>query len=232
MTIRRLLLIPVALVLHGQSVGADEAADRCRAAKALRAGVYSVCRVKAEAVAIRRGSEPDFAKCERRLAASWAKVEEQSGGACPTVGDAAAIRDQVAADVAALLEKLTPPPVSPPPCGDAATPGCGGPCPPGLACWSIGALPSSICGCLAATATACGDTGGPITNGQHCGGACPDGQVCATLDIDVSSLDYTCGCIADQSIPCLNSDRPSCGGACPDELQCAADPLVFDCRCR
>jgi hypothetical protein len=224
----RLRTATVALVCFGlaATAGAATPAELCRAAKLQAAGTYGLCRTKAEAKALRSARAVDVASCDRKLESSWLRAEERGG--CDPIGDLAAVRAQVIADVAALVDTLTPEPPPPTTCG--VFPGCGGACPAGQSCWAafrtgVGAT----CDCLPSTATACGDTGGHFT-GARCGGACPAGQVCTTGYVD-ETLDFQCGCIPAGATPCILSGAPACGGACPAGRTCAPEPLN-GCACQ
>ncbi|MGH3639640.1 MAG: hypothetical protein ACRDUX_11515 [Mycobacterium sp.] len=62
------------------------------AAKLKQTGKYGLCRLKAEARAVTRGSAGGLpaalAKCDATLSTKWATVEGRAGGACPTGADA------------------------------------------------------------------------------------------------------------------------------------------------
>ncbi len=237
-------VIVAVLVLRGVS-GAADPAITCRAAKMVAAGVFDLCRLRADAKAARLGGVPDVARCNAKLTADWARAESRANGACPTTGDAATIAAQVIGDVAAIEAALTPTTTStttPVPtttstsvagvaCG--TFPGCGGTCPAGQSCFAtVAPGPMTSCTCLTATATACGSTGGSIGDGPKCGGACPAGEVCSTLYVD-EALSFTCGCIAAGTTPCLSFSGPCPGGACPAGMSCGADPLaLFACACQ
>jgi hypothetical protein len=81
-------------------------ADKCEAAKNKIAGKYAFCRQKAEAKAIRSGSQPDYAACDAKYGLKWGIAESNAGGQCPTNGDAGAIQACITAhtdDIAAAL---------------------------------------------------------------------------------------------------------------------------------
>src|SRR5262245_58252586 len=185
-----------AVILSSLLAGSAHAADRaatCRATKMLRAGVYGLCLLKANAHAAKTGGTPDLASCAAKFTKAWSTAEAHAGGACPTAGDASTIGGQVLIDVAAIVTALTPSAstttttVTGSACGGAIYPGCGGTCPPGDSCWAYGSMPLT-CTCLPSTSTPCADSGGFAPGAATCGGVCPSGEVCTTLRIDDSSL--------------------------------------------
>ncbi len=91
-----ILVVSAATWASGAS-GMD-AADKCVAKKMKLAGKYVFCRMKAESKAVKKGTPPDFAKCDSKFAAKWAAIEAKAAGACPTEGDATAVGDIAIAD--------------------------------------------------------------------------------------------------------------------------------------
>src|SRR5262245_36569552 len=69
----------------------DRSAD-CSTRKQELVGRYVQCRIAEAVGATRRGREPDFATCDRRLAAKLADVERKLGDACPSMGDQGAVQ--------------------------------------------------------------------------------------------------------------------------------------------
>ena len=86
---------------------AQSAAERCQAAKLKLAGKYALCRLKAEAKAVKSGSVADPSRCDSSLAQKWSAAESSAGGACPTAGDQTTMRDQLAAEGDFVALKLT-----------------------------------------------------------------------------------------------------------------------------
>jgi len=78
-----------------QASGATGDAAKCVAAKLKAAGKKCACVHKAWATAAQKGSTPDFASCEAKLTTAYGKAE--ANGACPTIGDAETICDDVEA---------------------------------------------------------------------------------------------------------------------------------------
>ena len=60
------------------------------------------CVHKIQATATLKGTTPDFTGCDAKLDAAYAKAEVKAGGACPTIGDAEAICDDVQASFAEI----------------------------------------------------------------------------------------------------------------------------------
>jgi esterase/lipase superfamily enzyme len=82
---------------------------RCEAAKLAAAGRYQLCLADADARAVAKQTQADYARCDRQLGAKWRKAEQRAGGACPTSGSDLA-RIQLAATrhgaaIASLLAK-------------------------------------------------------------------------------------------------------------------------------
>lgn len=82
------------VVLLGTAAGAAalSAADKCEAAKLKEGGKYGLCRLKAEAKAVKSGAAPDYSKCDAKLGSKWTTIESGGGGQCPSNGDQAAIQ--------------------------------------------------------------------------------------------------------------------------------------------
>ncbi len=80
-----------------QASGATGDAAKCVAAKLKAAGKKCACVHKAEALAAQKAITPDFTSCDAKLTAAYTKAEAK--GACPTVGDAEAICDDVQASL-------------------------------------------------------------------------------------------------------------------------------------
>jgi len=96
-----------AATLQAPAAWGLSAADKCEAAKLKATGKYGLCRLAAEAKAVKTGSAADFTKCEDKFSDKWGSAESHAGGMCPSTGDEAAIRGFVvlhAADVAAALD--------------------------------------------------------------------------------------------------------------------------------
>ncbi len=66
-------------------VSAADLALKCQAKKLAFAGKYGQCRLKTASKADRRGTLPDFSKCDLSFLNKWVRVE--SRGTCPSEGD-------------------------------------------------------------------------------------------------------------------------------------------------
>ena len=89
------LTIAVVLGFTSLSVApaqAVEPAVKCEADKLKTAAKYSACRLKAESKALKKGTDPDYTKCEQKLADVWAKIEAKGGDTCPTTDDVEEVR--------------------------------------------------------------------------------------------------------------------------------------------
>lgn len=69
------------------AVSALTESDKCATQKMKVAGKYVSCRMNEEAKAIKKGTAPDFSKCNTKFADKWDKIESKAAGACPTEGD-------------------------------------------------------------------------------------------------------------------------------------------------
>ncbi len=72
------VLFASALALLAGSALATSPEDRCEFQKNTIAGKYAFCRQKAEAKAIKKGTAPDFAKCDEKLLSKWARTEAKA----------------------------------------------------------------------------------------------------------------------------------------------------------
>jgi hypothetical protein len=111
----------------------------------------------------------------------------------------------------------TPTP-SPRPCGlEVPFNICGGACPNGSECGSIGL---KLCGCVPSGTTPCGNDAPPT-----CGGSCSSGDAC--YPILIAGSVSVCSC-APEGVACDNQ----CGGAvCPADSVCDIDPSERTCSC-
>lgn len=80
------------LVVAVPAVFARDRAAECTRRKLVLAGRDAQCRIAAQVRALRRGRTPDFAGCDARLRAKFARVERKLGGACPMLGDAGVVQ--------------------------------------------------------------------------------------------------------------------------------------------
>ncbi len=95
------------LTASATSAAALSDEDKCAVQKMKVAGKYVFCRMKAEAKAIKKGTAPDFAKCDTKFAAKWATIEAKAAGACTTPGDAANVASIAIADAGLMAGTVT-----------------------------------------------------------------------------------------------------------------------------
>jgi alkyl sulfatase BDS1-like metallo-beta-lactamase superfamily hydrolase len=88
----RALVPAMLLALAATAPAARDPAAECVARKLALGDGNTSCRLAAHARAVRKGREPDFSACDRRLAAKYARVEEKLGSACPTLGDVGVVQ--------------------------------------------------------------------------------------------------------------------------------------------
>lgn len=86
--------------------GPGGATARCQSGKAKQAGKYLDCLLKTTAVAIRKGTTADPARCDARFAGGWDGLD---AGTCLTSGDRVAQQAELAACHAAVAVSLSGP---------------------------------------------------------------------------------------------------------------------------
>src|SRR5262245_11018118 len=86
------LPLVVLLALTAIAEAAPDRTRECSERKRAVAVSYAQCRIVEESQAARRGSDPDFARCDARIAGRFARIEHKLGAACATVGDAAVVQ--------------------------------------------------------------------------------------------------------------------------------------------
>lgn len=102
-----IILIGLGLMLGvSTSIWALDPADKCEAAKVKEAAKLHFCRMKVESKAIKKGTLPDFSKCNSKYTTKWPLIETKAAGACPTDGDEATIQSQVTTDTDAIVTSL------------------------------------------------------------------------------------------------------------------------------
>jgi hypothetical protein len=159
-------------------------ADKCEAAKLKRAGLYSACRLKAEAKAVKTGDPLDHSKCDSKFGEKWTEAETKASGMCPTSGDLAAMQTQITGDTDDIVACLNG--SCPPSCGDGMADGvesCDGSDLAGESCVSLGFASGTLActpgcgfdigGCLSHALPASGQTTtyGPGSDGDIQAGA-------------------------------------------------------------
>lgn len=108
------ILTAIAIALAAAPAAAGPTpAQQCAAGKTKATGKYAQCRFSAQAKATKKGTTPDFAKCDSKVAQAFAKLETKYAAACPTIGDLASVQERVAteqAELACLLQGFSDPP--------------------------------------------------------------------------------------------------------------------------
>ncbi len=96
------------LVLTSHSpIDAADPAVRCESGKLIHSGVYGLCRLKAEAKAVKRGVAVDYSKCEAKFSSKFDAVEAAAGvGVCPSESDEASIDTRITTDTAEIATLL------------------------------------------------------------------------------------------------------------------------------
>lgn len=84
----RLRTLALALLVSAAPVSAATPEEQCEIAKNNAAGKYALCRQKAEAKAIAKGTAPDLTKCDAQLAKAWQKADDKAAKAGITCPDA------------------------------------------------------------------------------------------------------------------------------------------------
>lgn len=105
--------VVLVLLLAGTTGAATTPAQRCQSAKNKAAGKYAACRLNAEAkfatTADGAARATALQKCLAQYASTWPGLETKAmaaGGACPSVGDQAAIQGFIDANTSALAAAL------------------------------------------------------------------------------------------------------------------------------
>ncbi len=94
------------LLLMTGAAHALSPADKCEASKLSAAGKYDLCRMEAQAKAVKRGGSPDFTKCDAAYSSKWTQAETSAGGMCPSNGDEGAVRAFITEHTEALEAAL------------------------------------------------------------------------------------------------------------------------------
>ena len=98
--------VAIILLLTGTALPETDA-ERCEAAKLKIAAKYSLCRLKEESNAVKRGMTPIPGKCDFKYTSKWAHAEFQAGGQCPTTGDEATVQSFITDHTDALAGYLS-----------------------------------------------------------------------------------------------------------------------------
>ncbi len=157
----------------GIAFAGPTAAEKCESAKNKAAGKYALCRGKAEAKAIRKGTAPEYTKCDSKLDKRWTKAELKA--ACLDTVSAAAIRDFVTAGTDTIATALASAGALPE-CGDGEVNAVGEQCDgadlAGTSCNDLGHLAGALacdgtCGFDATGCNSCASFGG-VKQGGSC----------------------------------------------------------------
>lgn len=106
------------LALTVSATAATTDAQKCTKLKLVAAGKYAACRLIVDAEALKKGTSPDYAKCEMKLDAAFAKAEQLDCGVVQNVNDVRAF----VADGTAAITRMA---------GGAPLPSCASGCPEG-----------------------------------------------------------------------------------------------------
>lgn len=91
----------------GSATAAVTSAQHCEADKLKRTGAYLLCRLKADAKAVKTAQPADYATCDAKLAAAFTAADAKYGAECPTSGDAADLQSRAVASADELAGRLT-----------------------------------------------------------------------------------------------------------------------------
>jgi hypothetical protein len=96
-------LIPL-ILFSAASAWAASPGEKCESSKLKAQSKYTGCRLKADAIAVVKGTAADYAKCVEKITSSYEKAEAKAGaGVCPSEGDlneVLAIADAATTDLA------------------------------------------------------------------------------------------------------------------------------------
>ena len=95
----KVLAIGLALGWAGTARAMPTPAQRCHATKLTAAATFGLCRLKAEAKAVKTGKPPNYGKCGAKLEKKFTAAETKAGaGECPTQGDATVVEELITGD--------------------------------------------------------------------------------------------------------------------------------------
>ena len=174
-----LRLVAAALVAGVTANAAPTTQQKCEAAKNVASGKYSVCLQKAQRLLVLTGDAVKYvdavAACDRRYSRKWQAAEARWHGACPTVGDEAALKSFIAQHTSTVASSLAGDGL--PRCGDGqinvAGEQCDGSDLGGASCESLGLSGGTLAciGCVFDTSScgavcAAGSQPPPLRSGQ------------------------------------------------------------------
>lgn len=87
--------------------------QKCAAAKIAAAAKYAACRAGADKKAELTEATADYTKCDQKQLDAWTKIEGKYGARCLTSGDQAAVKTEISAVTACLVDRLAPAGVTP-----------------------------------------------------------------------------------------------------------------------
>ncbi len=96
----------VSFVSLPASFAGPSPAVKCQASKLFEAGKLGACLLQAESKAAKKGVEADLDKCLAKFETKWGRLDEKSGGLCPTLGDAGTMATVVEAHRADVYDRL------------------------------------------------------------------------------------------------------------------------------
>jgi len=100
-------LLSLGATLIASAASGASAAEKCEAAKLRIAGKYSLCRLKAEARAVKAERPADYSKCDASFALSWGAAEAKGAGQCPSDDDQALQQSELTRNAARTAWRLS-----------------------------------------------------------------------------------------------------------------------------
>ncbi|MGH7786295.1 MAG: DUF1566 domain-containing protein [Candidatus Binatia bacterium] len=80
--------------------------ETCEADKLKRAGLYGVCRLKAESAAVKAGGAAAYDRCDAKFIGRWQAAEARADDQCPSRGDLGNVAEFIRAHTDALTAAL------------------------------------------------------------------------------------------------------------------------------
>ncbi|HYC57249.1 MAG TPA: DUF1566 domain-containing protein [Candidatus Binatia bacterium] len=142
-----LALAAAVLCVPAEATAQSDPTTTCHVKKLDTARTYGACRLKTVSKSVKKGTIPNFEKCDTSFDRKWTSIELTGGGNCPTSGDGELIQEEIQEDtdtIAGLLATGTLPT-----CGDNEINGretCDGTDLAGVTCGDFGYLGGTI-GC-------------------------------------------------------------------------------------
>lgn len=103
--IRRQALLATTLLILTSAVAAHATTPSrsCQAAKLKAVAKYTLCRLKADAKAVKTDSLADYSRCDLKIAGKWPTVD---GIDCPAMGDLAAVQEEATMCTSSLQNSI------------------------------------------------------------------------------------------------------------------------------